>query len=103
MYSSREEAQFAFHTGKLHLQAPVKVRLNEELIETTVGRTFIYDVLPGCLDYSDINKVLDKKSLGKLIDKAYRVGTEKDTVLLADSLNEVRLPKCYKSRYFYQH
>ena len=42
--------------------------------------------MPSTLSYADINKVLDKKSLGALIDKAYRVGSEKDTVLLADSL-----------------
>ena len=96
VYSSKEEAQFAFHTGNLHLQAPVKVRVNGDLIETTVGRTFIFDILPSCLEYSDINKVLDKKSLGKLIDKAYRVGTEKDTVLLADSL--MRLGYLYATK-----
>jgi len=86
VYSSKEEAQFAYHTGKLHLQAPVKVRIEGKLIETTVGRTFVYDAVPKCLKYSDINKILDKKSIGKLIDLAYRVGTEKDTVLLADSI-----------------
>ncbi len=85
-FSSKEEAQFAYHTGNLHLQAPIKIRLNGTLIETTVGRSFIYDAVPSCLTYSDINKVLDKKALVKLLDHAYRVGTEKDTVLLADSL-----------------
>jgi len=86
VFSSKEEAQFSYHSGNLHLQAPIKVRLNGELIETTVGRTFVYDQIPECLTYADINKILDKKALGKLIDRAYRVGTEKDTVLLADSL-----------------
>lgn len=85
-FSSKEEAQFAFHSGNLHLQAPIKIRVESEIIETTVGRTFIYNVIPTCLKYEDINKVLGKKELGKLIDKAYRVGTEKETVLLADSL-----------------
>lgn len=86
VFSSKEEAQFAYHSGNLHLQAPVKLRVDGKMIETTVGRSFVYDAVPACLKYEDINKVLDKKSLGKLIDLAYRVGTEKDTVLLADSL-----------------
>ena len=81
VYSSKEEAQFAYHTGKLHLQAPVKIRIEGKLIETTVGRTFVYDVIPKCLKYADINKILDKKSISKLIDLAYRVGTEKEPVL----------------------
>jgi DNA-directed RNA polymerase subunit beta' len=86
IFASKEEAQFAYHTGNLHLQAPIKIRLDGKLIETTVGRSFIYDVVPTCLKYEDINKVLNKKELTKLIDKAYRRGTEKDTVLLADAI-----------------
>ena len=86
VFSCIEEAQFAFYTGNLHLQAPIKVRIDGKLMETTVGRTFVWNVTPSCLQYSDINKILDKKALGKLIDRAYRVGTEKDTVLLADHL-----------------
>ncbi|MGB0452309.1 MAG: DNA-directed RNA polymerase subunit beta' [Bacteriovoracaceae bacterium] len=85
-FASKEEAQFAYFTGNLHLQAPINVRVSGEMLETTVGRTFVFDVIPDCLEYSDINKILDKKALGKLIDKAYRVGTEKDTVLLADAI-----------------
>ena len=85
-FSSKEEAQFAYHTGLLHLQAPIKVRIDEKTIETTVGRTFVSDFIPSCLNYEDINKVLNKKELGKLLDKAYRRGSEKDTVLLADAI-----------------
>jgi DNA-directed RNA polymerase subunit beta' len=86
VFASKEEAQFAYHTGKLHLQAPIFVRIDGQKIETTVGRTFVHDIVPDCLNYDDINKVLNKKELGKLLDKAYRRGTEKDTVLLADAI-----------------
>ena len=86
VFSSKAEAQFAYHTGNIHLQAPIKIRLNGELIDTSVGRTFIHDIIPDCLGYKDINKILGKKELSKLIDKTYRRGTEKDTVLLADAI-----------------
>jgi DNA-directed RNA polymerase subunit beta' len=86
IFASKEEAQFAYHAGNLHLQAPIKVRLNGDLKETTVGRTFVLDVIPECLSFDDVNRILGKKELVTLIAKAYRVGTEKDTVLLADSL-----------------
>jgi DNA-directed RNA polymerase subunit beta' len=56
------------------------------MIETTVGRTFVWDSVPKCLKYNDINQILGKKELGKLIDHAYRVGTEKETVMLADAI-----------------
>jgi DNA-directed RNA polymerase subunit beta' len=85
-FSSKEEAQFAYHTGNLHLQAPINVRVNNKLVETTVGRTFVFDIVPTCLTYDDINKTLNKKELQKLLNLAYRRGTEKDTVLLADAV-----------------
>jgi DNA-directed RNA polymerase subunit beta' len=66
-FSSKEEAQFAYHTGKLHLQAPVKVRIDGEMVETTVGRTLFTISFQACLTYDDINKVLNKKELGKLL------------------------------------
>ena len=88
-FSSKAEAQFAYHTGNLHLQAPIKVRVDGKIYETTVGRTFVHDVIPTCLSYDDINQVLGKKALGKLIDLAYRKGTEKDTVLLADAVMQL--------------
>jgi DNA-directed RNA polymerase subunit beta' len=86
VFASKEEAQFAYHTGNLHLQAPIKIRIKNKLTETTVGRTFVYNILPDCLEYEDINKILNKKELAKLIDKAYRKGTEKDTVIFADAI-----------------
>jgi len=86
VYASKEEAQYAYYTGNLHLQAPVDIRIKGNLVKTTVGRTFVHDVIPSCLSFEDVNKVLHKKELGKIIDKAYRVGSEKDTVLLADAI-----------------
>ena len=86
VFSSKEEAQFAYHTGNLHLQSPIKIRIENKMVETTVGRTFVYNILPDCLEYEDINKILNKKELAKLIDKAYRKGTEKQTVVFADSI-----------------
>ena len=85
-FASKEEAQFAYHSGNLHLQAPIHVRIDGKALETTVGRTFIYEIIPKCLGFEDINRVLGKKEIGQLIDKAYRKGTEKETVLLADAL-----------------
>ena len=89
IFASKEEAQYAYHSGNLHLQSPIKVRIEGKLQETTVGRTFVHDVIPDCLNFSHINKVINKKSIGGLIDLAYRLGTEKDTVLLADALMRI--------------
>ncbi|AYF45902.1 MULTISPECIES: DNA-directed RNA polymerase subunit beta' [unclassified Halobacteriovorax] len=88
-FSSKEEAQFAYHSGNLHLQAPIKVRIDGVVHETTVGRTFVFDIVPSCLNFADVNIILGKKELVKLLDLAYRRGSEKDTVLLADGLMQL--------------
>src|SRR5207237_179148 len=58
-------------------------------VETTVGRVLLSDVLPKKIPFSTINKVMDKKTLGNLIDICYRLCGEKETVLLADRLRSL--------------
>src|SRR5690554_4186234 len=89
VFASKEEAQFAYHTGNLHLQAPIKIRIDGQLVDTTVGRTFVYDVTPNALGFDAINKVLNKKELAKLIDLAYRKSTEKECVIFADAIKNM--------------
>ena len=81
----------------------------KDLVETTVGRILLMEVVPKQVDFSLINKVQTKKTLGGLIDACYRACGQKDTVLLADrvrtlgysqataagisiSINDMRIP-----------
>ena len=56
------------------------------IVETTVGRVLIAEVLPKGVAFEYANKTLDKKALSALIDVCYRVHRNKETVLLADRL-----------------
>ena len=86
IFSSPEEVRMAFDAGEVALHAKIKLRWEGELYETTVGRVLVSEVLPKPLDFRNVNKVLDKKALSKLIDQCYRAARNKATVLLADSL-----------------
>ena len=46
----------------------------------------VYDIVPEMVPFDYVNKVLDKKSLANLIDRCYRLLSDKATVLLADAL-----------------
>jgi len=70
IFASADEAIYAYENGDVELQAKITVRLNGEKIETTVGRLIFNQALPEGLGY--INKVCDKKELGKIIDRCYR-------------------------------
>jgi DNA-directed RNA polymerase subunit beta' len=56
------------------------------VVDTTVGRVLISEVLPKGVPFEYVNKTLDKKALSALIDVCYRVHRNKETVLLADRL-----------------
>ncbi len=81
------------------LHARIKVRIKEimfdaqgnrtestRLIETTVGRALLSDILPEGLPFDLINRVLNKKAILQLINECYRCRGLKATVMFADQL-----------------
>jgi len=85
-FSSLEEVRIVYDAKAVDLQARINVRINGEMIATTVGRVILYEVVPNDIPFHYINKVMDKKSIAELIDQCYRIKQDKETVLLADNL-----------------
>ncbi len=99
LFSDLMQVQRAYHAGVLDLHAKVKVRidhrvLNEKgeyedekgIMETTVGRALLSDILPEGLPYALINKAMTKKTVSQIIDQCYRRLGTKATVVFADQL-----------------
>ncbi len=89
VFSSVDEARIAYDHGAVNLQARVKVRIHGELVDTTVGRIIVSELLPGPVPFSLVNKELSKKELSFLIDYTYRHAGTKETVILADRLKDL--------------
>ena len=98
-FSSVSEVHRAYEAGKVELQAKVKVRMvtstiNDEgeeevqrgLIDTTVGRALLSEILPKGLPFSLINQSMDKRSISALIDACYRRVGLKASVIFADQV-----------------
>src|SRR5512139_3732766 len=86
VFSNSEEVRIAYDANEVDLHARIKVRLDGELVETTVGRILLKEILPEEIPYRLINKVMKKSELANLIDYCYRYGGDKKTVLLSDRL-----------------
>ncbi len=86
LYASPEEVRVAYDHGQVGLHAAIKVKINGRLVDTTVGRILLYEIVPKQLSFDLVNKVMTKKQLAELIDRAYRKCGEKETVILADRL-----------------
>jgi DNA-directed RNA polymerase subunit beta' len=56
------------------------------LVETTVGRALLSEILPRGLPFSNLNKALKKKEISKLINTSFRKCGLKETVVFADKL-----------------
>ncbi|MBQ3134269.1 MAG: DNA-directed RNA polymerase subunit beta', partial [Oscillospiraceae bacterium] len=88
IFADKDEAMMAYDSGVVTLHAPIKVRMFREvngemchkLVQTTVGRLIYNEAIPqdlGFVDRTDpetmfdpeINFVVGKKQLGKIIDK----------------------------------
>ncbi|MBI5511702.1 MAG: DNA-directed RNA polymerase subunit beta' [Deltaproteobacteria bacterium] len=85
-FSGPLEVRAAYDHGAVELQAAIECRINGKREKTTAGRVMLYEVVPKDLEFKLVNKVMDKKALGALIDACYRRCGQKATVLLADHL-----------------
>jgi len=99
VFADIKEVQRAYGAKQVHLQAKIKVRLTEVVLEkdgsrtettsiqdTTVGRALLFDILPAGLPYELVNRPMVKKAISTLINTAYRVCGLKETVIFADQL-----------------
>jgi DNA-directed RNA polymerase subunit beta' len=89
VFSNSDEVRIGYDANEIDLHARIKVRLDGELVETTVGRVLLKDILPEEIPFRLINKVMKKSELANLIDYCYRYGGEKKTVLLSDRLKDL--------------
>jgi len=89
IFADEKEVIYAYNAGHIDLHAKIKVRLNSKLVETTVGRVIIFDIMPSVVPFDKYNKVLDKKALADLIDSCYRYAGNKATCILADRLRNL--------------
>ena len=79
----------------MSLHAKISVRIEEKsedqtairsMVETTVGRALLYEIVPDNMPFGIINEPMTKKVISNLIDTCYRNVGLKETVIFADQL-----------------
>ncbi|EGD51783.1 DNA-directed RNA polymerase, beta' subunit [Thermoanaerobacter ethanolicus JW 200] len=107
-FSSPEEAIMAYQLGYIHIHAKIKVKMTKEIdgvkkskiIETTVGKIIFNEAIPQDLGYIDrtnpetafdleINDLVDKSKLGKILDRVYRLHGPTKTAETLDKIKEL--------------
>ncbi len=94
------EVHRAYEGRHVDLQAKVKVRLtdfvretkggpltqNNRVVDTTVGRALLSEILPKGMSFDAINQDMTKKTISATINACYRNVGLKETVVFADQL-----------------
>ncbi|HZI40883.1 MAG TPA: DNA-directed RNA polymerase subunit beta', partial [Gemmatimonadaceae bacterium] len=99
MFSDTQEVHRAYEGRQVELQAKVKVRVREwtkspdghftekfRVVNTTVGRSLLSEILPKGLSFDLVNQDMTKKIISATINACYRALGLKETVIFADQL-----------------
>ncbi|WDW05034.1 DNA-directed RNA polymerase subunit beta' [Stenotrophomonas maltophilia] len=98
-FANIAEVKRAYDNRVVELHARVKVRITEvvtdedgnkqnktSIVDTTIGRALLAEILPEGLPFTLANTELTKKNISRLINSSYRQLGLKDTVVFADKL-----------------
>ena len=99
VFADLKEVSRAYYSKQADLQARVKVRITQvmpnddgvmeestSIIDTTVGRALLWDIVPDGLGYELVNQPMTKKAISRIINRCYRDIGLKATVIFADKL-----------------
>jgi DNA-directed RNA polymerase subunit beta' len=89
IFSDIRELRIAYDAGEVEEHAKVKLRIDGNLVDTTVGRGIFWEIIPKNVPFNHINQVLNKKEIMKLIDVCYREAGNRETVILLDKIKEL--------------
>ena len=104
-FTDVDEALMAYATGELALQAVCNIRMTKEIdgvehsriVKTTIGRVIFNQAIPQDLGRQprntvddmfllEVDELVGKKQLGKIVDDCYRVHGVSDTALMLDRI-----------------
>ncbi|MBI2464039.1 DNA-directed RNA polymerase subunit beta' [Candidatus Peregrinibacteria bacterium] len=87
IFGNFDEAMLAYQGGHLHLQAPIKCRMDGQMLETSMGRLIFNNILPEPLRYK--NETIGKKALRDLISDCFDLAGKDETTKLSDRIKDL--------------
>lgn len=89
VFANSQAVITAFQLSEVTLHTRIKLRLNGELIDTTVGRVLLFDALPNGSDFAWVNKVMKRSDLAKLVERVYHRFGNAETVTFLDKIKKL--------------
>jgi len=87
IFSDIDEVICAYEDNMIDMHAKIKVKINSEIIETTVGKVLFNCVLPEGMKF--VNKLLNKSTLSEVIKDCYENFGYHEVVRLLDKVKDI--------------
>lgn len=86
IFADAEEVRNAYDAGVIYEHSKIKVRIDDERVDTTTGRVLLREILPLDFPFSHINKTIRKDDIQSIIKHLHSEFGERATV---EFLNEL--------------
>lgn len=87
VFSSVGEVVMAHQCETVDLHAMIKVRVQDgTMVDTTVGRSLLYHIMPEGSEFAWVNKILRKGDIKRLVEFVYYAFGAEKTVIFLDNL-----------------
>ena len=87
VFKDVNEVMIACDVGAIHMQAKIKVKIEDAYVETSGGRVILNDYLPEGIPF--INEPLNDKAVNRIIAKVYKEMGGGITVRMLDAIKDV--------------
>lgn len=91
IFTDIKEVAAALEAGEVAIHTIIHPRIDNILQNTCVGRVLLYEILPCGIPFHHVNRLMDKKALGELINWCFRTVGQRETVLFVDRLKSLGL------------
>ena len=89
LFTDVNEVKIALEMDQIDLHAKIRTKLDNKIVQTTVGRLIIHEILPDFVPMSLWNKILKKKDIGALVDYIYKEAGYEVTPRFLDNLKNL--------------
>jgi DNA-directed RNA polymerase subunit beta' len=89
VFANLSEVITAYQHGQVVLHAQIKVRMANDMVDTTVGRVLLFEALPDGADFSWVNKVMKRSDLTRLVERVYYRFGQEATVAFLDKFKQL--------------
>ncbi len=88
-FADKDDVLMAYDREIVDLQAVVRVRIDDQLVETTTGRVLFSEIFPPEIPFGTLNRTMKKKDLGMLLETCYEKVGPAPTVTILDKIKDI--------------